>query len=226
MTEPTCPTPAKSRFATETAAQLAAARYGKALHAYGCSCGWYHLTSKPAPAAPVEDPTVTQQVTALDDGEFLRIVGSEVRGQATPQQAAALRHRINLDRWLGALANLNLELQQQLAARKGDHSEETNQWRQRILRVQQFVNDRRTEAKKLRCEAHLAWGREQERLRLAGTTGAEARAAAGERAIDRLIGSHRAEFDRLLVEEFERAGLEVPTRIARHAARNAAAEAA
>lgn len=43
-----CPTPAKSRYATQTAAAQAGRRsviaVGRHLRPYECRCGWWHLT--------------------------------------------------------------------------------------------------------------------------------------------------------------------------------------
>lgn len=223
MADQPCPTPAKTRFATESAALHAAAYYSKILRTYECPCGWYHLTSKPAAARPIDAPLVTEDVVALPDHEFVILAGCEARGQATPEQAAALRNSLNIDRWIEALKHIEVDIQQQLAARKGDYSVLAADWRRRTLAFQRSLHQRRAEAKELHERARIAANAERTRLRSMGTTGPEARAEAGERAIQRLIDAHHAEFGRLLMEEFEVAGLEVPARVARHAARNAAA---
>lgn len=217
----TCPTPAKVRFATQEAAHASATRFIKTLTAYHCECDWWHLTSKTQPPTPTPDITVTQQVTVLDDAEFAALVSAELRDQATPQQAAALRDRINLDRWINTLADTNEDIQQQLTLRKGERGPAATEWRRRLLTIQRNLRDRRNEAKQLRHQAHLAIGRERALHATEGKSLNELRALAGERAVQRLIDQHRAEFTELLIEEYGRDGLEVPTRIARHAARHA-----
>jgi hypothetical protein len=217
-----CPTPAKTRFATDEAAKHAAARYVKTLRTYQCDCSWWHLTSKTQAPKPIADTTVTQHVTALDDTDFELLVGAELRGHATPQQAAALRDPINHDRWIRALIATNEDIQQQLAARKNDRSTEATQWRRRTLTIQRSLRERRAEAKNLRQQAHAAAGRERALSATEGMTVGQKRSIAGERAIQRLIDAHQAEFGQYLIEEFTKDGLQVPTRIARHAARNAA----
>lgn len=216
----TCPTPSKTRFATQEAAQLAAARYVKALTAYHCECDWWHLTSK-TNIKPTPDAAATRHVANLNDTDFQTLVSAELRDQATPQQAAALRDPINLDRWIATLANTSEDITQQIAARTGDRSPATADWRRRVLAIQRNLRHRRTEANTLRQQAHAAAGRERATRAAAGMSVNQLRALAGERAIQRLIDQHQAEFTRLLVEEFERDGLDIPTRVARHAARHA-----
>ncbi|MGW4695196.1 hypothetical protein ACWEO1_22770 [Kitasatospora cineracea] len=221
----TCPTPGKTRFATQEAAQLAASRYAKTLTAYHCECDWWHLTSK-ASINPTPDAAATRDVANLNDTDFQTLVGVELRDQASPQQAAALRDPINLDRWIAALADTSEDISQQIAARIGDRSPTTTDWRRRVLAIQRNLRQRRTEANTLRQQAHAAAGRERATRAAAGMTVNQLRALAGERATQRLIDNHQAEFTSLLVEEFKRNGLEIPTRIARHAARHASQQPA
>jgi hypothetical protein len=221
VTAQTCPTPAKVRYATEGAAQLVAAGFHRDLRAYHCPCDWWHLTSKPGPVKPREDTTVTQHVAALDNDDFEALTGADIRGTATPEQAAALRSTINLYRWTDALKAITIDINAQLAARKGDTAPATMDWRRRVLDVQRSLHERRAEAKRLRQQAHAAASIEGQRLASLDTSGPQARAAAGERAIQRLIDAHQGEFGDLLIAEYEAAGLQVPTRIARHAARRA-----
>lgn len=221
-----CPTPGKTRFATPEAARTSAARFAKNLRTYECTCGWHHLTSKPAPAAPIADAAVTQHVTALGDAEFEVLVAAEATDKATPQQAAALRSLANVDRWLEALRHINADLHLQLVAARGDNSEERREWRRRIQQVIRQVTTRKQEAKAARQQAYLAAGKERVRLEAEGLTVPQARAAAGDAAVQRLIDAHQGEFGRLLEEEYAKAGLRLPNRVVRHLAANAVAGSA
>jgi hypothetical protein len=195
------------------------------LNPYECVCGWWHLTSRPVvePERMVEDPQVTAAVMGLSVEEFAVLVSAEVRGEASREQAAALRSRVLAGRWADALKGLQEDLGAQFAARAGDYSEAATGWRRRAAVVRSLVSARQAEVRRLRQGWHAEAAAEKARLAAEGTTVRSARAAAGERAARRLQAAHAAEFGRLLAEEFEAAGLVLPERVARHVVRNGVA---
>jgi hypothetical protein len=158
----------------------------------------------------------------MSDEEFALLVGADVRGGVSPAQAGALRSAVVVTRWQEALKALEVDLNGQLAERAGDRSVEASDWRRRTERVRLVVRERRVEVARIRQALGSAAEVERLRLAAAGLSVREARAAAGEVAQRRLVAAHAAEFGLLLAEEFERAGLVVPARVARHVARNRA----
>lgn len=206
-----CPTPKKSRFATEGAAQSAADQawiaLGKRLYPYDtCPCGWVHLTSKLKRVK--ETPTLTG-IAAFSDDAFAQVVRDDVRKIAHPDDSAALRHPENLERWRRFLYLFQLDLEKQLAAKSGDKSDETAEWRRRAQIVRVSIAETRDECKALINQRRIENTEKRKALK-------EQRHEAGERAIDRLIAAHREEFDRYLVEECELAGVDVPKSVRRH----------
>lgn len=223
MIDRECTTPWKTPFSSEAAALSSVTRRDVELElrAYTCTCGWAHLTRRAGLPTPVESAEVTARVAALSDADFLTLVGADVRADVTAEEAAALRAPVNLHRWAAALKDLEVDLQLQFANRRDQVSPLTVDWRRRAVAVRSFIQQRREEAKSALAALRAADAAERARvLALSGLPLNEARAAVGDLAVQRLIDAHQAEFGLLLAEEFERAGLEVPTRVARHIARN------
>lgn len=220
---PECPTPTKTPYATESVALSSAARrsFERQPRAYTCQCGWAHLTSRPGRPAPVDDPGVTARVVAMSEPEFYELVGADVRGTVTAQEAGALRAPVNLDRWAAALKAMEADLQLQFAHRAADKSATAQGWRSRTTALQACLHERRTEARAARVARQERAAAERARLAAIGAMPVkEAQAAVRDRARARLVRAHHAEFVLLLAEEFERAGLELPTRVVRQLARN------
>lgn len=246
----TCPTPAKSRYATNQAADSAASRVqipiGQHLRPYECPCGWWHLTSQPGPATP-NDATI-QTVAELDTPAFEDLVRRDLRGHATPHEAGALRHPAIATRWEAALLLLRVDLEGQFARRKEDRSLEARDWRRRATIVRATLAIRRKEARGARHRAghgqhSLPTAEQQAAARLNADRRAarnrhlddivgdtrtraeekELRRVAGEAAIKRLIDAHGTEFTQYLTEECERVGAELPNRVRKHLDQPAAA---
>lgn len=178
----------------------------KTLYPYDtCPCGWIHLTSKKT--------RVNQSVLdgpASAHPEFAQTVRSDVKSECSEDDSRKLRQPENLTRWRQELVIFRSELMQQFGIRKRDKSPEMAGWRSKMERVLYSINVRLGEARALINEQRLiAEQRRKEQRQL--------REDAGERAVDRLIKAHQAEFTRYLLEECGAAGAEVPRRIARHA---------
>lgn len=203
-----CPTPAKSKYATQEAAQSAAHRVqipvGQVLTPYSCRCGWVHLTSRPQRPQPTIDDIA--QVHALDDDQFRVLVIDDARYRAAWIRSRALRDRSLVHRWIAVLKAKQKDLNLQLADRDAGYSEE---WRQMATELRDNIAERRREAAALIASYGSA-----ARVSTGGSV-AERRSAAGEAAMQRLIDAHQAEYTELLVEEFQRVGLDVPNRVIR-----------
>lgn len=209
----TCPTPAKSRNATVSAAQSAARRsrlgVGKDLYPYECPCGWHHLTSKkPTEAAPA--PADVASVHQLDDDAFRRLVLRDAQYQAPLVYARALRDPSMLHRWITALKDLQRDLAAELNEAPND-----DPWRTQAEQLRAALGQRREEAAHVVREtgACIPVPRKDSSVR-------RLREAAGELAVNRLIAAHRSQFTELLAEEYERLGIDLPNRIAQHLAQH------
>lgn len=245
----TCPTPDKSRYATNQAADNAASRVqipiGQHLRPYECPCGWWHLTSQPGPATPNDD--TVQTVAGLDTPAFEDLVRRDLRGHATPHEAGALRHPAIAARWEAVLLLLRVDLEGQFARRKEDRSNEARDWRRRATIVRATLAIRRKEARgarhraghgqhslptaeqeanaQLNADRRAARDRHLDDIVGAVRTRAEEKELlriAGEHAIKRLIDAHGAEFTSYLAEECQRIGVEPPKRVRKHLEQEAA----
>jgi hypothetical protein len=219
-----CPTPTKARYATiaaaENAATRAAVRLDTPLRPYECPCTWWHLTSKPAETIP--NPNTATQVAierlmSIPDSDFRGIVIADTRSDGDPAERAALRHPRLLKRWQTQLGELIRDIEQQLHDRR--HNTTATDWRKRALGHRDALTTRATECRRRRSEAHVELTRRGDSRRrdaeLAASLGAtpqELRGHAGELAVDRLIATHRDEFERYLVAEYQAFGLEIPDR--------------
>ncbi|MEW2578397.1 hypothetical protein [Streptomyces syringium] len=236
-----CPTPGKKRYATAEVAQAAAERsaisIGQQLHPYQCPCGWLHLSKQDrAPRDP--SPETVALVAALGPEAFDDLVRRELRGRAHPEEAGALRRPEVATRWEAALCLIQIDLEGQFAARAGDRSEASMDWRRRASWVRTTVAGRRKEARA--CRRDYRPGRAPEEQATAAQANASAkvrraehvdgiveastspakdrelRRQAGEAAIDRLINAHGLEFSRYLAEECERVGATLPSRVRKY----------
>lgn len=217
----TCPTPTKSRFATQEAAQKAAHRasnvLGKTLYPYDtCPCGWVHLTSKKRYASSVE--AVTADGGVLSDEDFARLIRNEVVGRCAPEDAATLRRPEHLLRWADALKGFQIDIATQLAVKAGQRDAETAAWRRRLARVQKALADRRLEVKRLLIECHSDNDRRVASIRSADERELfkEKKRTAGENAILRLKNAHPQEFVTYLKEEYAAVGLAIPASFAKY----------
>ncbi|MFH8295063.1 hypothetical protein [Streptomyces sp. NPDC018059] len=160
-----CPKPNVSAFATEQAAGYTAKRVqipvGKLLTPYLCLCGWWHLTGSPRtvqrPAGLAPRPG---DGLLFKDASYELVVEAalkDVRGSGTRAEALALRHPHNLTPWRRALKDLWCDVEQQLAARADDTSEQARQWRARAHVYRSVIAERRNEAQlRIRRAASLS----------------------------------------------------------------------
>ena len=191
-----CLTPEKKAFPSREAAIVGAHAIGKGhLSPYLCSCAQWHLTSRRNTADEVPEEMV-QLLAESPDKEFTSLVRAEIYGKATAEEAAALRSPELLYRWASALKAIAGDMQSKMEAAANRDDPTTRRWRQQHQRRILAVAARRKEARQLLSEVDR-----QRRQRLTGRDRrAEARAA-GQRAIDRLIETHREEFEAYLAEE-------------------------
>lgn len=160
------------------------------------------------------------ELLGMSDRTFSQVVADEVREEASPRHAAALRDDELLDRWGQALLDLTFVLDAQLSEKKHIKDPETRAWRRAALRFRGGVQVRREECKLLTKERNKAESEqraaEAHARRLRRIQEKEARIAkhtpAVDRALERLIGAHRGEFSRYLIEEHEVDGLPVKDR--------------
>ncbi|MFD5610494.1 hypothetical protein [Kitasatospora sp. NPDC127060] len=216
----TCTTPAKARFATTTAAARTAATYVHNLTPYLCACGWYHLTSKAI--VPATSLPVTEQVAALGDVEFAVLVVQDVRATVTPVQAGALRDVANVERWIRALTHLQSLVEAQFEERAEDRSPEAEAWRKGAAAFRDALLSRLGEATAAAAELRLAEAAEAAAHAKAGRSLAELRQRAELDAVRRLVQAYGAQFNALLIEEYQVLELAVPPRLRRRQARDAA----
>lgn len=218
-----CPTPTKKRFATLEAAEMQAEHagfaLGKTLYPYNtCRCGWYHLTSKKNRATLVV-PRSLDELCGLDDEDFHTLVRDDATGNIHHVEAVLLRYPVLLLWWGAALKAFQINVEMQLAARKGDVDPVALEWRKRTAIVRRSIAERRAEFRKLASQTspkdlHAGQVRRPS-LEQAQETGSQKalRAVAGEAAIDRLITAHPRDFTKFLMEEYEKVGADTPPRI-------------
>ncbi|MFI2078657.1 hypothetical protein [Streptomyces triculaminicus] len=217
-----CPRPDKSRYATRQAAESSAGRahiaLGHRLWPYECVCSWWHLTKNAAEETGPLDPETVALVAALGPDAFTDLVQRERRGQAHPQEAAALRHPKVVTRWEAELQAQQVAVEAQLACRAGDRSAEAREWRTRVTWVRARLAQRRTEARALLAEKNRSEAEAAAKAkRVVPVPGRqEMRREAGRIAVDRLIDAHGDEFARYLAEEYQRLGLELPDRMLKY----------
>lgn len=144
-----CPTPTKTRYATErTAQQRAEVRThlgsSKVYKIYACPCGWFHLTTTHrGPYATAKVKTV-DELRTLDTIPFRYIVACDVKGFLEPGTVALLRTPEINSMWVAELKLLWMEsLKERDEARDDQHKRD-------ILVFQKYIGIRRTEADNLR----------------------------------------------------------------------------
>ncbi|KOT57069.1 MULTISPECIES: hypothetical protein [Streptomyces] len=133
-----CPRPAKSRYATRTAAETAARRVALRidllLSPYECVCTWWHLT-KAALEQPVDVSAASvrdiEYLASLPDIDFREVVVADSAGDGEPGQRAALCHPRNQVRWKKQLGQLIANVDAQLHERRGDRTLATHDWAKR-----------------------------------------------------------------------------------------------
>ncbi|MFG2847425.1 hypothetical protein ACGF12_30295 [Kitasatospora sp. NPDC048296] len=215
-----CRTPAKARFATTTAAARTAATYVHSLTPYLCECGWYHLTSKAI--VPATSLPVTEQVAALGDVEFAVLVVQDVRATVTPVQAGALRDAANVERWIRVLTHLQSLVEAQFEEQAEDRSPEAEAWRRGAASFRSALLQRLEESTAAAAELRMSEAAEAAAHAKAGQSLAELRQRAELDAVRRLVQAYGAQFNALLIEEYQALGLAVSPRLRRRQARDAA----
>lgn len=143
-----CPTPAKARYATSSAAsQRAAIRSrmdaSKVYRPYTCSCGWVHLTTKSAPPMITPSVQTTTELLALPPLEFRFLVACDVKDRLSPAVKDLLRTSEVNRVWISELKLLWME-----TLREANRSRDQGH-RQSIIRFQSYIQIRRTEASAL-----------------------------------------------------------------------------
>ncbi|MFJ6215098.1 hypothetical protein ACIQGZ_17440 [Streptomyces sp. NPDC092296] len=156
----------------------------------------------------------------MTDVQFADLVVRDASHRAPRVLARALRDVSLSHRWIAAIKWAQRDLEGELRDCAGRRDSDAAERRARVEALREVLAGRRREAAALiagrgSCVPVPAAGSER-----------ELRRAAGELAVDRLIEAHRAEFTVLLVEEFERLGVAVPGRVARHLERHVAEGAA
>jgi hypothetical protein len=193
-----CPTPEKQHFSSKEAAEATAATRantgGRLLFPYQCQCGAWHLSGRRS-VAPISNPLLVERLSNLEDPEFDVLVSAELRGRATPEEAAALRTPELAYRWLKTLRRLSTSIQAQMAEKKGLQDAETNEWRAAMVRRLGYIQARSLEIKSIT-------GMETE-----GTKEDLLRKRAANAAKRRLVALHLDEYKQLLAEELEERGL-------------------
>jgi hypothetical protein len=149
---------------------------------------------------------VTGWLMSLDEDRFRAAVADDCHGRADEELSAALRDPKVCRRWLAVLRLLLADANAQFAQKKGDLSPEAEAWRRKALRWQERLIARRDEARRVASESHHA----TPEARAASDRERRRRGEAGDIAVRRLIDRHRDEFDAILTDEFEAAGLELP----------------
>ncbi|MGP4115298.1 hypothetical protein ACTWP5_30925 [Streptomyces sp. 4N509B] len=161
------------------------------------------------------------RVTALaemPEETFRGIVMAEAKSQADPITSLALRHPDLRVRWLKAIKAHITELDRQFAQRKDDPA--TNEWRRRANTVRGSLLNRKYEAEAANPRnRHIGETPEQRERRLDESAAERRRRGEiGELAIQRLREAHPDEFDAYLAEEYHKAGIELPSPLARRIA--------
>jgi hypothetical protein len=200
-----CPTPKKISYASKEAAESGAVLASVKLYPYFCPCGLYHLSIRRS-VADTASSEMIEKLQGMPDRMFANLVATEVVGKASPEEAAALRTPEIQRRWQTALGALSTEIEGQLAARKGDSSPLTREWRSTAISRRGFIAARREEIRFLRGK----WLDARTIANQSGqsSNGKQRRSAAGEAAMQRLIDAHRDEFRQLIQEELARLNAE------------------
>lgn len=197
-----CPTPNKRKYPTRAAADAGSAVQSTRLAPYQCQCSSWHLTTRHT-VAPVANDALVKQLATLPDTQFSVHVAAELRGHATPEIAAALRHKANWGRWRVALRAEQTAIQVELAAKKGMDDPQTKRWRAALVKRGGFIQARQLEIEALKDE------RKRELEALKPTKEEKLRSQASNAAKRRLIAAHWDEFQKYLVEELAARGLEL-----------------
>lgn len=140
-----------------------------------------------------------QYLAGADEEEFLDAVEADL-DEDVPALRAALMHPLVCHRWFDTLKVRLVDIQNQLNARRpvgrinDDEYREYRDWQRRAVRYQQAVLETRSVAKRAVQDASRI------------DSAARAEKAAGSksvsnRAIDRLIAAHSAEFQQYIDEE-------------------------
>lgn len=144
-----CPTPHKTRYATEKMAQQRAEirthlGVSKIYRTYACPCGWFHLTtSHRGPYMTAKVQTV-EELRALTHVQFRFIVSCDVKNLLEPKTKELLRTPEINSLWVSELKLLWMEtLKEYNDARNAQHKKD-------ILMFQKYVGVRRAEANNLR----------------------------------------------------------------------------
>jgi hypothetical protein len=225
-----CPSPTKSRYATEETASRAARNIlirpgGLELKPYLCDCGWYHLTktmneAEQVPDLPPADEGDAAWLLRMSDEEFAQIVKQDIHRTAPVHYSAALRHLAVVHRWEEFLRLEAQKVNAQLAARAGRKDAATADWRARVAYFQTALKTRKDEARRLMNLIDSRTFQDPDKyanLPLERLNQSELRAIAGERAIRQLMADHYAEFTRLLLLAYRDMAAEAPARIVRWA---------
>lgn len=150
MTKINCPTPGKTRYATEEAAGRTSRQLElstrRRLRVYLCACGWHHLTHSRRTSAQHERYGLPADPTGAPDDKFRRVVWRDIEGKATPQQSEALRRPENAARWLEVLSVIRMELRDQVLAVAGRTDTATLAWVHGMQTVRAKVSRRRKTA--------------------------------------------------------------------------------
>lgn len=156
------------------------------------------------------------RLAALSEDMFRRVVEADARNKATESESAALRHRLNCGRWMGALQLMTRDIRAQIEARKGSGDTE---WEGRAI-----AKLRRVRARAMEAQAIIVERKDQDRAERAaalkaGTTLNQRREAAYLAAQKQLSARHIDEFYAILVDTHAREGVSLPDNIARSIAR-------
>lgn len=200
MTTKYCPTGRKRKYPSKDLAEARAVVQSIQTYPYQCECGFWHLTMRRA-VAPTVGNDLVEELAGLPDDRFASHVTAELRGRATPEIAAALRHKKIWHRWLIFLRAEQTRLHADMAKKKGINDDETKQWRAAVIRRGGIIQGRQLEIDALRD----ARRQEVEGRRISSSE--TLRDQARKTARRRLVHAHLDEYVTLLAEEIEARGL-------------------
>lgn len=156
-----CPTPAKKKYATLSAADIdrvtLGSTRGRDLEAYDtCPCGWVHLATKREIKGVGAEPMTVEDILALDHDTFNKLVRRETYNAVHPDTAESLRNPRLAHAWVEALKLFRMDLNIQRQDRSGERSLGHAEWSRRLHRVMLSTVDRLNEAQRIvRDMSHL-----------------------------------------------------------------------
>ena len=147
-----------------------------------------------------------------NDASASQHILDDIRGDADEMISRALRDRRNIDHWHRALGSMIQEIQGRLAILKDKTDAESVEQRDKTKYFLLQIERTRDEAKTIKNRRHrgLLTSEERAQLHQRSIEGKRQRGEAGEVAARRLIELHRADYNKLLAEEYDNSGIPWP----------------